>query len=288
MQVAIPSSVLLCVLCVSVVRPEPGTRAPAEKIGEHRYRIGQVVVDTKAGVVRAPARVNMRRGIIEYLAVAGAGKLHESVLLVEAEPVHLHVGLLLLGLEPASREGRGRRAEGGGQSGSGTRLSSSPLSGERDGARAEHRGGSASAGTGVQAWVEWRQGGRVRLARLEELAWDIPAKRPMPPVAWVFTGASPPGDGPFRAEQRSVVATYTDADSVLNNPLPTAGDDTVYKANERLIPVVGTRMTLVLRPAVDKDQHGAGESRIGRGADSGGGRSPGEARRGTTERTPEP
>jgi hypothetical protein len=242
----------------------------AEKIGEHRYRIGRLVVDTEPRSVRVPARVNMRRGVIEYLAVAAEGKLHESVLQVEAEPVHLHVALLLLGLEP-ERSGQwgapprvppGGRVDGGrgsGQSNGGIALPASPLNGGRGGPGGEEKG--LPAGSGVEVWVEWRDGGRARRARLEELAWDIPAKRPMPAVVWTFTGASVGGKGPARAEQRSVVATYRDPDAVLNNPLPTAADDTVYKANERLIPAVGTPMTLVLRPGGDTAQHGAPETR---------------------------
>ncbi len=199
----------------------------AERIGEHRYRIGQVVVDTAAKVVRVPCRVNMRRGMIEFLAVASEGKLHESVLLARAEPLHIHLALLLLGLDP----GRG----------------------------AQYHGDlAAPSGPGVEARVEWPSGPnggegsaavRSHSAHLEEFAWDIPARRPMPAVAWLFTGAAPPGVGQRTEEERSVVATYRDPGAVLTNPLPTGADDTVYKVNERLVPPVGTPVTLLLRPA---------------------------------------
>jgi hypothetical protein len=82
----------------------------------------------------------------------------------------------------------------------------------------------------------------------------------MEPVSWLFTGAAPPGPGPRTAEEHSVVATYRDPFAVLNNPLPTGVDDTVYKVNERLVPAVGTAMTLLLRPTM-KDQHGDRETR---------------------------
>jgi hypothetical protein len=208
-----------------VQKPEP----QAEKIGEHRYRIGRVVVDTAAQVAEVPCRVNMRRGAIEYLAVASDGKLHESVLKVEAEPLHVHVALMLLGLEPGARP---------------------RFQGDPEPPRAP---GEGSSRTGVNARVMWHQGGRERSARLEEWAWDIPARRPMSPVGWWFTGVAAPGAGPATAEQRSVVATYRDPDAVLNNPLPTGGDDTVYKANERVVPPVGTAVRLLLRPA-DRDE----------------------------------
>jgi hypothetical protein len=193
----------------------------AERIGEHQYRIGRVVVDTAARQIRVPCRVNMRRGAIEFLAVASEGKLHESVLLAEAEPIHVHVALLLLGLEP----------------GEGARY---------------HGDLSPPHGPGVEAQVEWQAAGRTQTARLEEFAWDIPSRRPMPPVAWLFTGAAPLARGARTAEERSLVATYRDPGAVLTNPLPTGADDTVYKVNERLVPPVGTSVTVLLRPADPK------------------------------------
>ena len=196
----------------------PSAAAPAERLGEHRYRIGKVVVDTAARLIRVPCRVNMRRGAIEFLAVASEGKLHESVLLAEAEPIHVHVALMLLGLEP----------------GSGAHY---------------HGDVSPPSGRGVEAQAQWQSRGQTRDARLEQFAWDIPARRPMPPVAWFFTGAASPGPGPRVAEERSVVATYRDPGAVLTNPLPTGADDTVYKVNERLVPPVGTPVDLLLRPA---------------------------------------
>src|SRR5207244_4185617 len=97
-------------------------------------------------------------------------------------------------------------------------------------------------------------------ARLEEFAWDIPARRPMSPVEWLFTGTLPPGPGPRIEEERSVVATYRDPGAVLTNPLPTGADDSVYKVNERLVPAVGTPVTLLLRPAAAKAHHGDTET----------------------------
>jgi hypothetical protein len=222
-------------------------------------------VDTAQKRVRVPCRVNMSRGMIEYLAVATEGKRHESVLLVEAEPLHIHLALLLLGLEPGPRpryQGGALTPDPSPNAGGGGKLrlrspDSPPLrSGEGLGVGAS--GGLKTAPmvahsegreqSSVNARVMWRAQGRDHAVRLEELAWDIPARRPMEPVAWVFTGVAPPRSGPRTTEERSVVATYRDPDAVLNNPLPTGADDTVYKVNERLVPPVGTPVTLWLSP----------------------------------------
>jgi hypothetical protein len=93
--------------------------------------------------------------------------------------------------------------------------------------------------------ARWQSGGRSREMRLEELAWDIPRRRPMERTSWIFTGLSPEGRG---ASAGSLVATYRDPDAVLNHPLPTGTDDTIYKANERLVPPVGTPVTVTLAP----------------------------------------
>jgi hypothetical protein len=213
----------------------------AERIGDHRYRIGQVVVDTAAKVVQVPCRVNMRRGMIEFLAVASEGKLHESVLLAEAEPLHIHLALMLVGLDP----GRGAQYHG----------DLAPPSGPGVEARVEWYAPSSHGSAPAESPPGSTEAVRLCSARLEQFAWDILARRPMPPVAWLFTGAVPPGRAPRTEEERSVVATFRDPDAVLTNPLPTGADDSVYKANERLIPPVGTRVTLLLRPA-DSTYHG--------------------------------
>jgi hypothetical protein len=201
-----------------------------EKITENVYRVGQVVLDMKARSVVAQGRVNMRKGIIEYLAVAPEGKRHESVLILDADPLHLQVALLLLGLEP-----------GGGLS----------LQGDT----------SAPRGPGLVARVRWRAEGRERETRLEEFAWDIPRRRPMEAISWIFSGLNSP-EPRLAAAEGSLIASYRDPKAVLNNPLPTGADDTVYKANERLVPPVGTSVTVTLRPA-EKAALGAGRWALG-------------------------
>lgn len=77
---------------------EPGA-PPIERISETRLRVGRVLVDRAARRIELPAKVNMTAGILEYYAVSSNGKLHESVLELAIEPSHLHLGLILLGVE---------------------------------------------------------------------------------------------------------------------------------------------------------------------------------------------
>jgi hypothetical protein len=206
----------------SLAAEEPGAppKLPpeAERISENVYRIGRVVLDTKARSVTCSGQVNMQRGPIEYLAVTPTGKRHESVLVLDLEPMHLQVALLVLGLEP----GGNLRYQGDSQ---------------------------APKGAPVEIEARWESGGKERSARLEELAWDIPKRRPMERSAWVFTGSRITDAGFGATLEGSLIACYRDPYAILNISLATGADDTVYKVNERIVPPRGTPVTVVLRPA---------------------------------------
>ena len=62
-------------------------------------------VDQKLKRLTVLARINQTEGILEYMAVGPAGKTHESVLTYIGLPSHVHLGLLLLGLEPRKKRG---------------------------------------------------------------------------------------------------------------------------------------------------------------------------------------
>ncbi|MCS6859293.1 MAG: YdjY domain-containing protein [Abditibacteriales bacterium] len=199
----------------STQKPPP----PAQKITDHVYRIGQVIVDTKAKTVTCEGKVNMQKGAIDYLAVASKGKLHESVLELDAEPIHLNIALLLLGLK------------------AGENLQ-------------EHGDPTPPQGDRVDILVSWEDNnGKRREVRIEELAWEVEKKRPMERTSFVFTGGRIV-DGRFTPqEERSLVAVYSDADTLLNNPLPTRLDHAAYSVNEKLTPKVGTKVRVVFKPA---------------------------------------
>ena len=95
----------LCVLVDSSFSQEQDTlqkeKEPSVvKLRDGIYKIGPILLDRNKDEVSLNGEVNMRKGLIEYLACARRGKLHESVLVLDVEPYQLQVALLLLGLEP--------------------------------------------------------------------------------------------------------------------------------------------------------------------------------------------
>jgi hypothetical protein len=209
----------------SSMRQAPGKPLPAqvERISENVYRLGRVTVDLKAKSVTCDGRVNMNRGLIEYLAVAKGGKVHESLLEVDVRPLHLQLGLIMVGLEP-----RGGLVEQG--------------------------DARVPQGSPVAIGVSWEKGGKETQLPAEQLVWDMKKQRPMAPGAWIFSGSSVRGAGIAADRELSLVATYRDPAAIVNNRLPEGADDTVYEANPRVAPRAGTAVQVVFQPAPGNDR----------------------------------
>ena len=200
--------------------------APVERITDHLVRIGKALVDTQARTVTCPAEINMDSGSVEYLAVAPRGKTHESLLLVDVRPLHLQVALLALDLTPKNvLKAQGDRA--------------------------------TPQGAPVEILVRWRDSqGRQQEARAETLLAETegragPAKA-MPAHNWVFTGSRIIKEG-FEADlEKSLVAIWHDPAAILDNPLPSGGNND-WVVNTARAPRRGTQVELVIK-AVAPDQ----------------------------------
>lgn len=172
--------------------------------------------------------VNMREGLVEVFACAPEGKTHEAVVVLDCVPSGLHAGLLALGL----REG-------------------TPVEFGTDGTY------RPPTGDGVEVLVRWfdpAQG--LQIARAEDWVWNQVEERAMEHGDWIFAGSflqeisNDPSQATYAANYvKSLVTTYHDASSILENPFPAGADDTLYYANDHAVPAVGTPLTVVFRPA---------------------------------------
>ena len=175
------------------------------------------------------------RGLIELLACTAWGKTHESICSLTVQPQHLKAALLLLGLkEKPQVKTFGQRMA---------------LKGDR-----------------VVIYLEWERDGKKERHRAEKLIWDRSVGGPMEEVGWVFTGSrflkvpvyvkdkeEPEEREVFMAsETGSLVTTYHDPDSILDNPLEKGGDDTIYHANDRLLPPRGTPIRFIIEVAAEE------------------------------------
>lgn len=205
------------------VPPQKPGAPPVERIDKYRFRVGTVEVDRQTRTVRVPARLNMKEGILEYFAVSTYGKLHESVLELFAEPSHIHLGLILVGLEPA-------------------KYVQDPQVGRK----------VVKPGSRVRMMVEWESPETKKLTRLSAEDWLYNRKTDSSPKSrsWAFSGSFF-YNGQYAADtDRSVVALIPDGTAVIGNVAddgnPYRGDDLGYEVYRERVPPVGTPVAFLI------------------------------------------
>ena len=196
--------------------PSPGPVAvPAvQYVAPGIFQIDQCRIDKNRDRVEFPATVNMQEGLLEYLIVGDAGKLHESLLKTDVSPYALNIALLLAGLEgsldPLAAQGQNKRP-------SGTRINI--LFRIKDGEKERE--------VAARKWI-----------RADDA---LPASIP-----WVYTG-SIILDGVFMAQtDKSIVALFHDPLALVDHQLPEGANDEIWFVNEKEVQPVGTPLTVII------------------------------------------
>lgn len=188
--------------------------APSPEAGR-LLRQGTVQVDPLLRCVVVTGYLNMVEGPIELMACGPGGKVHESVLVLEANPVDLQAALLLIGL--------------------------------RAGPPMKELGVGPPLGDLASIWVEWQQAGQRVVRPLEELAYSWRDKAPLKTSGWVFTG-SLFEDGKFKAlAEESMIASYWDPWSILNVHSSLGADDEALSVNTNAVPALHTPVRLLIQ-----------------------------------------
>jgi hypothetical protein len=191
------------------------------EIGGGLYKLGSIDLDRNKKTITMYGEVNMSYGLIELLACTKIGKLHESLLVMDVEPIHLNMALILLGLED-----KGNSA--------GVRYQGDPLT---------------PKGDRVRIWVEWDIDNETKRYRAEDLVFNRVKESHMEYTDWVFTG-SRFHNGVFMAQAvGTLITTFRDPDTIIDNPLPEGADDTVYIGNSKIMPPKGTTIKMIIEPA---------------------------------------
>ena len=179
--------------------------------------LGTVALDPVARWVVATGFVNQVEGAIELLICGPGGKTHESIFVMQVNPLDLQTALLLLDLEPGPP-----RAE----------LGEGPPRGPR-----------------VDIWVRWTDAaGSTHTHPAETFAYNIETGRVLPHTGWAFTG-SVMVDGQFKAlAEESIAASYWDPWAILNILNEVGADDELLAVNRARVPPLHTPITFILVP----------------------------------------
>lgn len=207
---------------------KPGA-PPIERINETQLRVGRVLVDRAARRVEIPARVNMTKGILEYYGVSSNGKLHESVLELAAEPSHLHLGLILLGVEQIKIDYGDFKKK--------------PV--------------VLNPGGRLRMYVEFvdpKTDKKQKIAA-EQWLYSRKAKGAPKPLLWTFQGSTFWNNRYGADMDRSVIALIPDQVAVIGTTdtsgNPYQGEMLGYEVHTQVIPPKGTPVTLIFEVAGD-------------------------------------
>lgn len=213
-------------------------KAPAiKKIGFHTYRVGLVEFNAQTKVISIPTVVNKRESgeIIEYMLVSEKGKVHESILTTKARPFDVQIALKLLKYKAGEGDVFDRLLP----------AEDRKIKGKK----------SATKGQAVTVKVNWKDGDKEHSDLINNWALDGATLKDksdgeaMPRHPWNYTGSVVSG-GRFLAEiEGSIIAIYLDPAAIFNTTVPGSEMDERWGANHRVIPAIGTPVTLTIHPA---------------------------------------
>lgn len=180
-------------------------------------QLGSVWVDPAKQELSMSGNVNQVVGLIELLVCGSAGKTHESAFVVQAKPVDIHTGLLLLGLKHGE-----------------------PMPGIGEG---------PPLGDSISLEIEWMNGTKLQREPAAKFMYNIKTDKAVQNATWIFNG-SMVNDGHYMAKMEdSIVATYWDPWAIINIGNEQGGDDECFVINRKTIPPLHTPVRVIMKPA---------------------------------------
>ncbi len=168
------------------------------------------------------------KGAVEYLVCGRNGKEYESIVVVDATAKEVHDALGKLGVAVGMPPGYDEEKD-------------EPTS---------------PKGTEFLIYVEWGDGGEAKKVRAEELIFNVKTQKPMPHVAWVYSGSRIVPDLDSDDEDAMIPQAFMsndlvalrrfDASALFQNPLPESSEENIYKKNDALLPKLGTPVMLTI------------------------------------------
>ena len=205
-----------------------------------------VAVDLENRQLSLNAQIALRRGVLECVACSRGTKEHESLLVIEARPQHVHLGLLMLGLEP----GRPTHWDEDGKA--------HPPQGPRIQVLVEYeQPGSSNEGKGPASKLEDRgeqspiSSESSRRHSVTDWIRDVESRKSVGHRNWVFAGSIVDEQGNYAADgDGAVVSVVNFSSSVIDLPQvrSDANAELNWEAFTERMPEAQTPVTLILKP----------------------------------------
>jgi hypothetical protein len=175
----------------------------------------QLRVDCEAINVEAP---------LEFLCVTNGGNEHESLLRTPAKPSHIHLGLLMLGLEPGEPVHYMKALDRW----------------------------AAPQGPPLNISIEYAKDGQTVRVPAYKLFRDLKTKKPMPLLTWVFVGSRFQENNVYAADLTGYVVSVVNFDLTLIDVPEVASSSNElleWEMEPANMPPKGSKVTMIIEPA---------------------------------------
>ena len=181
-------------------------------------------IDVKNKQIRIDSEEIDCKAPLEFFSVVNGTNEHESVLRTEAQPSKIHLGLLMLGLEP----------------GEGVKYSEAA------------KKWFPPHGPPLKISCEFVKDGKKVVVPAYRMMRDIKTKKSMPPMTWIFVGSRVMEDGHYAADVTGYVVSVVNFELTLIDipDLASSANETLeWEIDTDVAPPGGTPVTMIIEPA---------------------------------------
>jgi hypothetical protein len=209
----LPIALLIFLPCIAAA---PATRPSEPKLPHLQVNVAKKQIRVECEAINAEEK-------LEFLVCATGTKEYESVLRSRARPSHLHLALLMLGLE----------------AGEPVRFN-----------EAENRW-IPPRGPALKLSCEFQRDGKSHTLPACQLMRSTKDKTPMPDVNWVFTGAATLANGEYAADVTGYLITVVNFEhTVIDIPEVRSNKNEMleWEINPDVIPKRNSKVWLIIEP----------------------------------------
>lgn len=211
----------------------PSPQKPlVKKLTDDTYQIGLITFSKKTREITIPSQTNIidPGTPLEYVLTHGNGeKIHESLLVTEADPTHLNLALKLLNFKESQELYRPLAADN-------TREEHFPV--VADDIRKAAR---------FTIHLKWKSGSENKSAPVTRWLQHRVTSKPMKDTPWVYNGSYILNNR-FKAKiTGNFFAIFPDEGAIASYPGSDREDDTLWVPADKL-PRTGSKVTLTIKP----------------------------------------
>jgi hypothetical protein len=187
-------------------------------------KLPYIEVDAKNKRVRVECEALHVVAPLEFFCCVNGTNEHESVLRSKVKPSHLHLAMLMIGLEPGKPASYSEAA----------------------------RKWTPPHGPPINITCEFEKDGKTQRVPAYRLVRDIKTRKEMSPLTWIFVGSKTMEDGVYAADATGYLVSIVNFDlTVIDVPqvASSANETLEWEINPDLMPEKGAKVTMIIEPA---------------------------------------